>query len=223
MLDQTLLRPEAGEREVRSFVEAACGAGFGAVFVSPRWVPLARAVVDGSGAPGRLRLGTTAAFPLGTATVDAKCYEAVDAVERGADEVDFVIAIPLLKDGRDDELVEEMRAVADSAREAGRAAGRTIGVKAIVEACYLTDDEKRRAVECAVAAGLDFVKTSTGFGPGGATVEDVRLLAEAAAGRVRVKASGGIRTLEQALAMLAAGADRVGTSAGLAILAEFGR
>jgi deoxyribose-phosphate aldolase len=220
VIDQTLLKPEAREEDVRAFLEAALEERFGAVFVSPCWVELARALIDEAGLRGVVRLGTTAGFPLGTSTTDAKCYEAVDAVERGADEIDFVINVGWLKGGREADVREEMRAIADSVRAAADGARGMPGVKAIIEAGFLTDDEKRAAVACAIEAGLDFVKTATGFGPGGATVHDVELLVRAAEGRIRVKASGGIRTLSDALALLRVGADRIGTSAGHSILAE---
>jgi deoxyribose-phosphate aldolase len=220
VIDQTLLKPEAREEDVRAFLGAALKERFGAVFVSPCWVGLARAVIDEAGLAGVVRLGTTAGFPLGTATTDAKCYEAVDAVERGADEIDFVINVGWLKGGREADVREEMRAIVDSVREAGEEVRGAVGVKAILETAFLTDDEKRAAVACAIEAGLDFVKTATGFGPGSATVHDVELLVRAAEGHIRVKASGGIRTLSDALALLRAGADRIGTSAGNSILAE---
>jgi deoxyribose-phosphate aldolase len=205
-IEQTLLRPEATAAEVRAHCEEALRLGFVGVCVVPARVSEAAAVLRG--AP--VALVTTAGFPHGTSSTDAKAFEAERAHGRGATDVDFVMHPGAAKDGDWDAVAREFAALRAAAPEAV--------LKAILETGFLTEDEVRRAAACAVEAGLDFVKTSTGYGPRGATVGDVTLLRAASGGRCRVKASGGIRTREQAMALVAAGADRIGTSCGPAIL-----
>ena len=201
-IEQTLLRPEATAAEVRAFCEEALGHGFVGVCVSPARVGEAAAVLRG--AP--VALVTTAGFPHGTATPDVKAFEAERSFGRGATDVDFVMHAGPAKEGDWDAVRSEFLAMRGALPEAV--------LKVILETGLLTEEEVRRAAACAVDAGLDFVKTSTGYGPRGATVEDVRILREAVGGACRVKASGGIRTREQALALAEAGADRIGTSRG---------
>jgi len=191
---------------VRAHCEEALRLGFVGVCVVPARVPEAAAVLRGR----PVALVTTAGFPHGTSAPDAKAFEAERAHGRGATDVDFVMHTGAAKDGDWDAVRREFAALRAAAPEAV--------LKAILETGLLTEDEVRRAAACAVEAGLDFVKTSTGFGPRGATVEDVRLLRAAVGDRCRVKASGGIRTREQALALVAAGADRIGTSCGPALV-----
>ena len=207
-IEQTLLRPEATAAEVRALCEEALRLGFVGVCVAPARVPDAAAVVRGR----PVALVTTAGFPHGATSTDAKVFEAERAYGRGATDVDFVLHVGAAKDGDWDAVRREFSEMRGAVPEAV--------LKVILEMGLLTEDEVRRAAECAVEAGLDFVKTSTGFGPRGATVEDVRLLRSAVCQRCRVKASGGIRTREQALALVAAGADRIGTSRGPDLVRE---
>jgi deoxyribose-phosphate aldolase len=201
-VEHTLLRPDASAAEVRAHCEEALRHGFVGVCVAPCRVAEAAAILRGR----PVALVTTAAFPHGTATPDAKAFEAERNHGRGATDVDFVMDAGRAKDGDWDAVLAEFTTL--------RAAVPEAVLKAILETGLLTEDEARRAAACAAEAGLDFVKTSTGYGPRGATPGDVRLLRDAVAGRCRVKASGGIRTREQALALVAAGADRIGTSRG---------
>jgi deoxyribose-phosphate aldolase len=218
-IDHTLLKPDATEEEVRRLVAEAAEAGFACAMVPPCWVRLAaeglEAVPDGG--TGTVA-ATVIAFPLGYADARARVAESVQAVSDGARELDTVINLSFLKSGGYRRAAEDLAAWV----QAMRALDEALVLKVIVETALLTDAEKRRAAELVAASGADFVKTSTGFGPGGATVEDVQLLHEVVAGRCRVKASGGIRDLLTARAMIAAGAARLGTSSGRAILEEAG-
>lgn len=205
-IDQTLLRPQATIEEMNSFLEEAKRYKFYAVCINPWFTKLAVEVMQGSG----VKVGVAIGFPLGATTTMTKFYEAEEALENGADELDMVINIGALK-SKDYEYVEsEIKRVVNLA-------GRKL-VKVILETCYLTDEEKITACKIAEASGAGFVKTSTGFGPGGATVEDVKLMRQVVGDRLGVKASGGIRTLEDALKMISAGANRIGTSSGKAIV-----
>jgi len=214
-IDHTLLRPDAREDEVRRLVEEAAEAGFAAAMVPPCWVGLAARLLAGT----RVAPATVIAFPLGYAHPRARVAESEQAIADGAAELDTVINLSLVASGEDGRARDDLAAWVEACRRAGREAGRELVLKVILETALLADEQKVRAAEIAVAAGADFVKTSTGFGPGGAAVEDVRLLARTVGGRARVKASGGIRDLATALAMLEAGAERLGTSSGRAILA----
>lgn len=205
-IDQTLLRPHATIEEMTAFLEEAKIYKFYAVCINPWFTKLAVEVMKGSG----VKVGVAIGFPLGATTTMTKVYEADEALENGADELDMVINIGALK-SKDYEYVEsEIKKIVNLA-------GRKI-VKVILETCYLTDEEKITACKIAEASGASFVKTSTGFGSGGATVEDVKLMRETVGDRLGVKASGGIRTLEDALKMISAGANRIGTSSGKAII-----
>jgi deoxyribose-phosphate aldolase len=208
-IEHTLLRadttPEAVDRHCLDAVEARLFA----VCVSPIYVAAARRRVGEA-----VRVVTVAGFPLGASTPAVKAEEARRAVEEGASEVDMVLAIGKALGGGWTDVEADIRTVRD-------AIPRSV-LKVILETGYLDEPALRRAVEASVAAGADFVKTSTGFGPRGASVEDVRILREAARGRAQVKASGGIRTYDQALAMIAAGATRIGTSNGVEIARSAG-
>ena len=207
LIDHTLLRADAAELDVLRLCREAIGCGFAAVCVHPCRLEPAKAALAGS----RVKLCTVAGFPLGASTTAVKQFEAADAVCRGADEVDMVLAIGALKDRRFDAVREDIRAVA------GVLGGRVL--KVIIETALLSDEEKRVACLLAVEAGAQFVKTCTGFAGGGATVADIRLMRSAVGPGFGVKASGGIRTLADALALVEAGANRLGTSAGVAIAA----
>ncbi len=212
-IDHTLLRPEATESAVRQVVEEAALHGFAAVVVPPVHVPLAAGLLAGTG----VHVGTVAAFPLGYSRPEVRREESRRAVADGAVEIDTVMNLSWLKGGEDARVADDLGAWV----EALRAEREGLVLKVILETALLTDAEKLRGAGLAAAAGADFVKTSTGFGPGGATVEDVALLAGALAagtGQVGVKAAGGIRDAATALAMIAAGASRLGTSSGVAIL-----
>ncbi len=212
-IDHTLLKAVGTEKAIKDLCAEAKKYGFASVCVNPCWVSLCAAELAGT----QVLVCTVIGFPLGANTSAVKAGEARLAVTQGAQEVDMVINLGAAKAG-DWALVEsDIRAVVDAALFAGP----KVTVKVIIETCYLTDAEKVKACEAAVKAGAHFVKTSTGFGTGGATVEDVRLMKKTvAAAGLKVKASGGIRTLSDAVAMLEAGADRIGASSGVTIVNE---
>jgi deoxyribose-phosphate aldolase len=204
-----MLRPEAPRATVLRLCDDAKRYGFQVVFVPPCYIEEACAVLAGT----TIRVGIPVGFPLGADTTATKVHEAIDGVKRGATILDMVLNISRLKSGDHDAVRSDIAAVVEA----------TIGTehKVILETCYLTREEKLTACRLVVEAGADYVKTSTGFGTGGATIEDVRLLRETVGTRAKVKASGGIRDLRTALAMLDAGADRIGTSASVAIMNEW--
>lgn len=208
MIDHTLLKPDATEAQITKLCEEAREHGFASVCVNPGWVPLAADLLDGSA----VRVCTVIGFPLGATTSTAKAFEAMDALRNGATEVDMVINVGLLKSGKDDEVREDIAVVAEEVREKAL-------LKVILETGLLTDAEKVKACQLAKEAGADFVKTSTGFGHGGATVADVALMRKTVGPEMGVKASGGIRDYETAMAMIQAGANRIGASAGISIVA----
>lgn len=209
LLDHTVLRPEAIRADVLRLCQEAKDHGFMVIFVPPCYVDEVVAAVAGTG----IRVGIPIGFPLGGHTTKAKVAEAVEAVARGAQVLDMVINVSRLKSG-------DQAYVRQDIAEVVQATSR-VEHKVILETCYLTQQEKITACHLVVEAGADYVKTSTGFGAAGAMVEDVRLMKQAVAGRVKVKASGGIRDWKTTLAMLEAGADRIGTSASLKILGEW--
>ncbi len=205
-IDLTLLRPEATESEIARVAADGLKYPFASVCVPPCHVALAKSVIGA----GPLRITAVTGFPLGFSTTASKLAESVEAAGNGASEIDMVMNISMLKSGRASAVEEEIRLVAEALPE-------TV-VKVIIEACYLSDEEKLLALELSVNAGARFVKTSTGYGPGGAKPSDVMLLTRAARGRILIKASGGIKTTNDAVGMLTAGAARIGSSAGLAIV-----
>lgn len=209
-IDHTLLKPEATRADILRLCREARDYGFAAVCVNPVWVE--EAVRQLAGSP--VVVATVIGFPLGASTTASKVFEARDALQAGARELDMVISLGLLKGGEEEKAREDMAAVVEVAREHG------VAVKVILETGLLTEEEKTRAAFLAVSAGASFLKTSTGFLGTGATVEDVALLRRLAPPGVGVKASGGIRTFAHARAMLAAGANRLGTSSGVAIMEE---
>jgi deoxyribose-phosphate aldolase len=210
MIDHTLLRPSATRAEVTTLCADAVHYGFGTVCVSPVLVVDALSFLEGTSVEVCAAVG----FPFGTHLAATKAHEAGEVLRRGASEIDMVIRIGALKEGRDREVLDDVRAVVEAAR------GRP--VKVILETCYLNEDEKVRGCLLAVEAGASFVKTSTGFGPAGATVEDVELMRRTVGKNLGVKAAGGIRTLADALRMIRAGANRLGTSGSVAIMEEMG-
>jgi len=217
LIDHTALKPDTTEARIRTLCEEARRYGFAAVCVNPCYVPLASELLRGS----EVAVCTVVGFPLGANRTAIKAAEAEQAIRDGAAELDMVQNIGLLKSGRLREVLEDIRAVVEVARAARPPAGRDrILVKVILETALLTDAEKETACRLALEAGADFVKTSTGFAGGGATVEDVALMRRVVGDRMGVKASGGIRTRAQAEALVAAGASRLGTSAGVALVQD---
>jgi len=207
MIDHTLLRADATQSEIHKLTEEAKQYQFASVCVNPGWVAYATEQLQGTG----VDICTVIGFPLGASTSETKAFETKDAIAKGATEVDMVINISALKDGKDDYVEQDIRAVVEAA------AGKAL-VKVIIETCLLTDDEKVRACEAAVRAGADFVKTSTGFSTGGATPEDIALMRRTVGPNVGVKASGGVRSLEDMQKMIEAGATRIGASSGVKIM-----
>lgn len=205
-IDHTLLRPDAVRSSLERLCREALQHGFAAVCVNSSHVALCTALLRDCQVP----VAATVGFPLGASSTVAKAAEAAEAVRNGASELDMVAAIGALKDRQHDAFIHDIRAVVEAAQ--GHA------VKVIVETCLLSDEEKRRGAAWAEEAGAAFVKTSTGFSSGGATERDVRLLRSAVGPNVGVKASGGIRDAASADCMIAAGANRLGTSAGVAIV-----
>ena len=212
-LDHTLLRPEATRSQVLQLCREAAEHHFACAMVNPFWVATAAAALKGTGIP----VGVVIGFPLGATLSSSKRDEAVRVIKHGAHDVDMVLNVGLLKSGdaEDFEQVQQdIRGVVELAHGEGAI------VKVILETCLLSFEEKHRAAELALSAGADFLKTSTGFSTGGATVDDIHLLRGHAGTRAGVKASGGIRTLADARAMLKAGANRIGASASVRIVAE---
>lgn len=208
MIDHTILKAVAKRQDVEKLCEEAKVNNFASVCVNPVHVPLAAKLLSGSS----VEVCTVVGFPLGATSYKVKAQEAAWAVQDGATEVDMVIDIGAAKEGRFDDVEADIAGVV--------AASKPAIVKVILEVCYLTEDEIVACCKAAVKAGAHFVKTSTGFGDSGATVEAVSLMRKAVGPDIGVKAAGGIRTAKDALAMVEAGANRIGCSAGLAIMAE---
>jgi len=211
-IDLAVLRPDATESDVLKGCEQAKSWGIKSLVVLPCWLELVVRELEGS----EVVPSTVIAFPFGAETTEVKAATAKWAVQIGAGELDMVMAIGQFKSGNHDYVRRDIEAVVEAAKGIRSDAI----VKVIIETGYLTDEEKQVAAQVVEAAGADFVKTSTGFGPKGATVEDVKLLKQSVSGRVKVKAAGGIRTWQQAHALLLAGADRLGTSSAAEILKE---
>lgn len=208
-IDHTLLKPDATTEQIRRLCAEAKEHHFAAVCVNPVQVSLAAELLCGS----QVRVCTVIGFPLGATSTLVKVLEARDAMAAGAQELDMVINVGALKEGKTDLVREDIRAVVEAGHP--RAA-----VKVILETGFLTGGEIGQACRLASEAGADYVKTSTGFGPRGASVEDVRIMRREAAPNVKIKAAGGIRNWDTAVAMIEAGADRIGASAGVQIVAE---
>jgi deoxyribose-phosphate aldolase len=208
VIDHTILKPDARREEVLRLCREAVEHRFASVCVNPRWVPTVASALAGSDVAACSVIG----FPLGAIPTAVKAQEAAWVVAAGATEVDMVIDIGALKDGDTDTVRADIAAVK-------QACGPAL-LKVIIETCLLTDAEKVTACRLSAQAGADYVKTSTGFSTGGATAADVALMRETVGDALGVKASGGVRTREDALKMLAAGASRIGASAGLAIVAD---
>lgn len=210
LIDQTLLKPDATGAEVMQFCLEAGEHGFASVCVSPFFVSTAKGLLMGR----PVKVCTVIGFPSGTDSTKEKIDEAVQAVTDGADELDIVMNPELAKAGDWDAVQKELSDII--AATPGKVH------KVIIETCDLTDDEKKRATLAVMNAGAEFVKTSTGFGSGGATIEDVKLLRSVTEGKIGIKASGGIKKLEDVIAFVEAGATRIGTSSGVEIIKELG-
>ena len=200
-IDHTYLKPEASVDDIRRICDEAKKYQTASVCVNPSYVKFVAEQLEGSGVTPCCVVG----FPLGATTPEAKAFEAADAVKNGAREVDMVINVGAIKSGDWDLVQRDIEAVVNAVK------GKAL-LKVIIECCLLTDEEKVLACKAAKAAGADFVKTSTGFSTGGATVADVRLMRETVGPEMGVKASGGVRTYEDAVAMIEAGASRIGAS-----------
>ncbi len=212
LFDHTLLKPDATREQVINLCEEAAQYRFACAMINPTWTSLAVSVLSGTGIP----VGVVVGFPLGASLSTTKRAETEALVTLGAKEIDMVINIGALKSGDHARVSEDIRGVVEIAHDAGAI------VKVILETCLLTVQEKLLASELALQAGTDFLKTSTGFSSGGATPDDVAMLRGVAGTLCGVKASGGIKTLEHARAMLESGANRIGASAGVAIVRELG-
>ena len=211
MIDHTVLKADTPLETVKRICDEAMEYGFASVCINPCHVAYCADYLKDSD----VNVCTVIGFPLGANTSAVKAFETKDAIEKGADEIDYVINVAELKNKNYDYIKKEMEEIVKICREAGKTS------KVIFENCYLTDDEKRKVAEIAKEVKPDFIKTSTGFGTGGATVEDVKLMKSVVGDEVKVKAAGGIRDLKTALAMIEAGAERLGTSAGVAIVEEY--
>ena len=209
-IDHTLLKPEATPAEIEKLCKEAKEFHFASVCVNPPYASQCAQILRGTDVAVCVVVG----FPLGAHTTETKVFETKQAISDGATEIDMVINIGLLKAGQDRSVYADIKSVVTAAHALDAI------VKVIIEAALLTDDEKMRACQLSKEAGADFVKTSTGFGPGGATVHDVALMSRAVSSELGVKAAGGIRNYEQAQAMIQAGATRIGASAGVKIVQE---
>lgn len=207
MIDHTLLKADATKEQIITLCEEAKQYTFASVCVNPTWVKVASELLNGT----EVKVCTVIGFPLGATTSATKAFETEDAIKNGATEVDMVINIGALKDKNYDLVKEDIKAVVDAAK------GKALS-KVIIETSLLTNDEKEIACKLAVEAGADFVKTSTGFSTGGATVEDISLMRKTVGPEIGVKASGGVRSSEDTEKMIDAGATRIGASSGVAIV-----
>lgn len=207
MIDHTLLKADATKEQIITLCEEAKQYTFASVCVNPTWVKVASELLDGT----EVKVCTVIGFPLGSTTSATKAFETEDAIKNGATEVDMVINIGALKDKNYDLVKEDIKVVVDAAK------GKALS-KVIIETSLLTNEEKEVACKLAVEAGADFVKTSTGFSTGGATVEDITLMRKTVGPEIGVKASGGVRSSEDTEKMIAAGATRIGASSGVAIV-----
>jgi len=208
LIDHTLLKPDATQAQIKRLCDEARTHGFASVCVNPVWVRFAKEQLQGS----NVKVCSVIGFPLGATTPQVKAFEAKEALENGADELDMVLNIGALKAGNTATVLEDIRAVRQAT------AGKIL--KVIIETFLLSDAEKATACQLCAQAGANFVKTSTGFNGGGATVQDVALMRQHIPATMHVKASGGVRTRQDAEKMIAAGAQRIGTSGGVKIIEE---
>lgn len=206
MIDHTVLKAFSTREDVIKVCNEAKEYGFFSVCINPTHIELAKKELEGSA----VKVCTVIGFPLGANTSEVKAFETKDAIAKGAHEVDMVINIGALKDKDYDLVYKDIKSVVDAANKEAL-------VKVIIETCYLTDEEKKIACELSVKAGADYVKTSTGFGTGGSTPEDIKLMRDVVGPNIGVKASGGVRTTEDAIKVIDAGASRIGASASISI------
>lgn len=211
MIDQTLLKQFVTYDDLRAHCEEAMKYNFKTVAINNAPVPYCKKVLEDSD----VLCDAAVSFPLGQCTIETKVFETKDVIEKGAGEVDYVVNLVELKSGNWDYIEEEMRRIVSVCNE------HNVTSKVIFENCYLTNDEKKKLCEIALKVKPTFIKTSTGFGTGGATVEDVKLMKECVGDSILIKAAGGIRDAKTALAMIEAGASRIGTSAGVKIVEDF--
>ena len=211
MIDHTFLKAYGTEEDIRKLCEEAIKYKFAMVAINPAEVATCARLLAGSG----VRVGAAIGFPLGQNTVECKAFETKDAIDKGATEIDTVINVRALQKGQTNVIKREIEDMVALCKPAN------VICKVILETCYLNDEEKTTVCHIAHEAGVDFVKTSTGFGTAGATVHDIELMRRVVGESVGVKAAGGIRDLESALAMIKAGATRIGTSSGIAIVERF--
>ena len=207
LIDHTALKPNTNKESILKLIAEAKTYDFASVCVNPCWVALAHQELKNTD----VKVCTVIGFPLGANTTEVKVLETKDAIEKGAQEIDMVINIAMLKDKEYDYVENEIHQIVEAAKDKAI-------VKVIIETCLLTDEEKIKACELSQKAGADFVKTSTGFSTGGATVHDIALMRKTVGAEMGVKASGGVHTHEEALAMVEAGATRIGASAGVKLL-----
>lgn len=207
LIDHTALKPNTNKESILKLIAEAKTYDFASVCVNPCWVALAHQELKNTD----VKVCTVIGFPLGANTTKVKVFETKDAIEKGAQEIDMVINIAMLKDKEYDYVENEIHQIVEAAKDKAI-------VKVIIETCLLTDEEKIKACELSQKAGADFVKTSTGFSTGGATVHDIALMRKTVGAEMGVKASGGVHTHEGALAMVEAGATRIGASAGVKLL-----
>lgn len=206
MIDHTVLKAFSTREDVIKVCKEAKEYGFFSVCINPTYIELAKKELEGS----TVKVCTVIGFPLGANTSEVKAFETKDAIAKGAHEVDMVINIGALKDKDYDLVYKDIKSVVDAANKEAL-------VKVIIETCYLNDEEKKIACELSVKAGADYVKTSTGFGTGGSTPEDIKLMRDVVGPNIGVKASGGVRTTEDAIKVIDAGASRIGASASISI------
>jgi len=217
IIDQTSLKPDTIESDLIAFVEKAKNYNFPTIFIPPTFVPRAAFMLKNYAT----LIGSVVGFPLGYHTATMKVQTARYLFHQGCDEVDMVMHISYLKSGEYKYVVREINAMTKLLLQHKNKHGQVPILKVIIEACYLTKEEIEIAVKAIIEGGADFVKTNTSFGPRGADIETVKYLHELAGDKVRIKAAGGIRTLDQTLAFIEAGADRIGTSAGFEIVDEW--
>ncbi|MDO4443973.1 MAG: deoxyribose-phosphate aldolase [Bacillota bacterium] len=210
MIDQTLLKAYVSDEDFKAFCEESASYDFKMVAINSAPVKKCKEYLKGS----QVHVGAAISFPLGQTTIETKVYETEKAIEEGADEIDYVVNIVELKNRNLEYIRTEMQRIVEICRNAG------VTSKVIFENCYLTQEEKEILCKIALEVSPDYIKTSTGFGTHGATVEDVLLMKSIVGDNIKIKAAGGIRDLDTALAMIEAGAERIGTSAGVAIVEE---
>mgnify|MGYP000866505989 FL=1 len=211
MIDHTLLKAFISNEDLKKHCEDAIKYGFKTVAINNAQVSFCKKILEGTD----ILCDAAVGFPLGQSTIETKVFETKDVIEKGAKEVDYVINIVELKNRNFSYIEDEMERIVDVCNREG------IVSKVIFETCYLTDDEKRKLCEIALKVRPTFIKTSTGFGTGGATINDVKLMKECVGDNIKIKASGGIRNIDDALSMIAAGASRLGTSQGVKIIEEY--